>query len=157
MDTLRAPPTLGALRLLCDDLGFSPELCGSRNGRGPDACLVVAGGIVADDDVCTLDDNDACPIDACADPLEDAESVRVRSRGNGRLVCAAGVLRLDLEGTRRAVADSPFADEYDHDPTASSSSSPTGVSGIATLDPDTLDGVATPGSSRTHSTDVSRM
>lgn len=62
--------------------------------------------------------------------------------------------KLALEGIRRAVAERPLLEVYDHDP---ASSSPTGVKGIATLDPETLDGVATPASSFVHSISCSRI
>lgn len=126
VDTLRVE---GALRLLCDDLGFRLEPCGRRRGRGPEACRDTGGSAL----------EDAWPTDACAEPLEEDDNVL--SRGNGRVPCIDGVFKLVLDGIRRAAADFPGV--YDHDP---ASSSPTGVNGSATLDPETLDGVMVPGS-----------
>lgn len=143
MDMLRAD---GVRRLLCDDLGCRPDAWGRRSGRGIEACRGVDEGEV----------DDTWPTEACAEPYDDAEMVR--SRGNGResrggtIPDFEGVFKLDRDGIRRA--DRPLPELYDH---VAPSSSPTGVKGIATLEPEALEGVAIPASSFKLSTSCSRI
>lgn len=128
--------TDGWRRLLWEPFGRRPVACGRRRGRGIEACR-------------GADSDGIWPTDATAEPHEDADCVRSRGKGSesgGGAIFADGVFRLEREGMRDAASVGPVL--YDHDP---ASSSPTGVRGIATLEPETLEGVAIPASSLVYS------
>ena len=138
----------GWRRLLWDPLGWRLVVCGRRRGRGIEAWR-------------DTDDSGIWPADAFAEPFEDADCVLSRGKGSDSgagAVFADGIFRLVRDGMRRAAVGAAERPGpvllYVHDP---ASSSPTGVRGIATLEPDTLEGVAIPVSSLMLSASCSRM
>lgn len=118
---------IGARRLLCDDLGWRPDACGSRSGRGTGVRREAEDeGVMGR----------ACPMDALNEAFEDDDIVRSLGAGLYPPPC-----RFLLDGIFLTIA--VFSLTCAHEPT---SSSPTGVSGIGRLAVEALDGVAIPSS-----------